>query len=39
VRKEFFTVRLVRPWHGEAADAPPLEMFKARLDGILTNLV
>lgn len=39
MRKVFFTVRLVRPWHREAMDAPPLEVFKARLVGTLTNLV
>ncbi|KFQ37099.1 hypothetical protein N332_01215, partial [Mesitornis unicolor] len=42
IRKKFFTVRVVRHWHrlpGEAVDAPSLEVFKARLDGALGNLV
>ena len=42
VRKKFFTVRVVRHWHrlpGEAVDAPFLAVFKARLDGALSNLV
>ncbi|KFO57479.1 hypothetical protein N302_03523, partial [Corvus brachyrhynchos] len=42
IRKKFFTVRVVRPWHRlsrEAVAAPSLEVFKARLDGALSNLV
>ncbi|KFP59151.1 hypothetical protein N323_01455, partial [Cathartes aura] len=42
VRKKFFTMRVVRHWNrlpGEAVDAPSLEVFKARLDGPLSNLV
>ena len=42
VRKKVFTVRVVRHWNRlprEAADAPSLEVFKARLDGALSNLV
>ena len=42
VRKKFFTVRVVRHWHRlprEAVDAPSLAVFKARLDGALSNLV
>ncbi|KFR01599.1 hypothetical protein N306_14092, partial [Opisthocomus hoazin] len=42
IRKKFFTMRVVRPWHRlprEAVDAPSLEVFKARLDGALSNLV
>ncbi|GAB0186088.1 triadin [Grus japonensis] len=42
VRKKFFTVRAVRQWNRlprEAVDAPSLEVFKARLDGALGNLV
>jgi len=38
----FFTVRVVRPWHGlsrEAVDAPSVELSKARLDGAMSNLV
>ena len=36
------TVRLVRRWHRlprEAVAAPSLAVFKARLDGALSNLV
>jgi len=42
VRKKFFTMRLVRHWHRlprEAVAAPSLVVFKARLDGALSNLV
>jgi len=42
IRKKFFTMRVVRPWHmlpREAVDAPALEVFTARLDGTLGNLV
>ncbi|KFP14178.1 hypothetical protein Z169_12623, partial [Egretta garzetta] len=42
IRKKFFTTRVVKQWNrlpGEAADAPSLEVFKARLDGALSNLV
>ena len=42
IRKKFFTVRVVRHWHRlprEVVDAPSLEVFKARLDGALGNLV
>ncbi|KFO08906.1 hypothetical protein N312_01489, partial [Balearica regulorum gibbericeps] len=42
VRKKFLTVRVVRHWNRlprEAVDAPSLEVFKARLDGALGNLV
>ncbi|KFQ29462.1 hypothetical protein N332_12054, partial [Mesitornis unicolor] len=42
IRKKFFTVRVVRHWHRlprEAVDAPSLEVFKARLDRALNNLV
>jgi len=41
-RKKFLTVRVVRHWNrlpSEVVDAPSLEVFKARLDGALTNLV
>jgi len=41
-RKKFFTMRAMRHWHRvprEAAAAPSLEVFKARLDGALSNLV
>ncbi|KFQ23467.1 hypothetical protein N332_01673, partial [Mesitornis unicolor] len=42
IGKKFFTVRVVRHWHRlprEAVDAPSLEVFKARLDRALGNLV
>jgi len=42
VRKKLFTMRVVRPWHRlprEAVAAPSLAVFKARLDGALSNLV
>jgi len=35
-------MKVVRHWHwipSEAVDAPSLEVFKARLDGALSNLV
>ncbi|KFU99052.1 hypothetical protein N340_09930, partial [Tauraco erythrolophus] len=41
-RKKFFTQRVVRHWNrlpGEVVDAPSLEVFKARLDEALGNLV
>jgi len=41
-RKKLFTVRVMRHWHRlprEAVDAAWLEVFKARLDGALSNLV
>ncbi|KFM05416.1 hypothetical protein AS27_15854, partial [Aptenodytes forsteri] len=42
IRKKFFTVEVVRHWNRlprEAVDAPSLEVFKARLDGALSNPV
>jgi len=42
IRKKFFTMRAVRHWHRlprEAVAAPSLAVFKARLDGALSNLV
>ena len=42
VRKKFFTVRVVRHWNRlprEVVAAPSLAVFKARLDGALSNLV
>ncbi|KFQ20329.1 hypothetical protein N332_06274, partial [Mesitornis unicolor] len=42
IRKKFFTMRVVRHWHRlprEVVNAPSLEVFKARLDRALGNLV
>jgi len=42
IRKKFFTLRVVRPWHRlprEAVDAPSLAEFNVRLDRALSNLV
>ncbi|KFR05196.1 hypothetical protein Y956_02409, partial [Nipponia nippon] len=42
MRKKFFTMRVVRHWNRlprEAVDAPCLEVFKARPDEALSNLV
>ncbi|KFO87729.1 hypothetical protein N320_00826, partial [Buceros rhinoceros silvestris] len=42
VRKKFFTLKVVRHWHRlprEVVDAPSLQVFKARLDGALSNLL
>jgi len=41
-RKKFFTMRVVRHWNRlprKAVAAPSLEIFKARLDRALSNLV
>jgi len=42
IRKKFFTVRVVRHWHGlprEAVAAPSLAVFKPRMDEALSTLV
>jgi len=42
IRKKFFNMRAVKHWKRlprEAVDAHSLEVFKARLDGALSNLV
>ena len=41
-RKKFFTLRVVRHWNRlprEVVAGPSLEVFKARLDRTLSNLV
>jgi len=41
IRKKFFTMRVVRHWNRsprEAVAVPSLGVFKARLDGVLSNL-
>jgi len=42
VRKTFFTTRVVKRWKRlprEVGDAPSLETFQVRLDGVLGNLI
>jgi len=42
IRKKFSTVRVVKHWNRlpkEAVEAPSLEVFTARLDGAVSNLV
>jgi len=42
VRKNYFTMRVVKHWirlPREVVDSPPLETFKVRLDGALSNLI
>ncbi|KFZ46817.1 hypothetical protein N321_01484, partial [Antrostomus carolinensis] len=42
IRKKFFTVRVVIHWNRlpkEVVDAPSLEVFKARLDEALSDLI
>ncbi|KFV18520.1 hypothetical protein N340_06274, partial [Tauraco erythrolophus] len=42
IRKKFFTQRVMRHWNRlprDIVDAPSLEVFKARLDEALGNLV
>ena len=42
IRRKFFTVRVVRHWNrlpSEVVNASSLEVFNARLDGAVSNLV
>ncbi|KFP09546.1 hypothetical protein Z169_08339, partial [Egretta garzetta] len=42
IRKKYFTMRVVKHWNRlprEVVDAPSLEIFKARLDRALSNLI
>jgi len=42
IRKKFFTTKVVKHWPRlprEAVAAPSLAVFKARLDGALSNLI
>ncbi|KFW09818.1 hypothetical protein N326_02517, partial [Eurypyga helias] len=42
IKQKFFTMRVVRHWNRlprEAVDVPSLEVFKARLNEALSNLV
>jgi len=42
IGKKFFTMRVMRHWNRlprETVTAPSLEVFKARMDGALSNLV
>jgi len=42
IRKNFFMMRMGKPWQGlprEVVDVPSLEMFKVKLDGALSNLI
>ena len=42
IRDKFFMMKVMKYWHRlprQAVDAPSVETFKARLDGVLSNLV
>jgi len=42
IRKKFFTLRVMKPWHRlprEVVDASSLETFTVKLDKALSNLI
>jgi len=42
MRKNFFTLRVMEPWHKlprEVVESPSLEIFKTRLDKVLCSLL
>jgi len=42
IRKNFFMMRVVKPWHRlprEVVETSSLDTFKVRLDGALSNLI
>jgi len=39
IRKKFFTMKMVKHWNRLPREVAPLETFKVRLDGALSNLI
>lgn len=42
IKKDFFTVWVMGPWHGvprEVLECPSLKIFKSRMDIVLGNLL